>query len=104
MALVPEVKKQWVEALRSGQYLQCRNRLHNDAGGYCCLGVLGCVIGAVRDENYGTRLSYKDREFTVNDIPLKHYQLSTFVKFNDTEQKSFAEIADAIESDPSLTA
>lgn len=38
-----EVKAQWVEALRSGEYHQGTGRLHHISGGqslYCCLGVL----------------------------------------------------------------
>lgn len=34
-----EVKKKWVEALRSGEYQQCKRALHTNEG-YCCLGVL----------------------------------------------------------------
>lgn len=35
----PEIKKQWIEALRSGEYTQTNMRLKTDEG-YCCLGVL----------------------------------------------------------------
>jgi hypothetical protein len=35
-----EIKKRWVEALRSGEYEQGRKHLHPEAGKYCCLGVL----------------------------------------------------------------
>lgn len=35
----PEIKKRWVEALRSGRYCQTKNWLR-DSAGYCCLGVL----------------------------------------------------------------
>lgn len=35
----PEVKKLWVDALRSGEYHQTKDRLKSDDG-YCCLGVL----------------------------------------------------------------
>jgi hypothetical protein len=38
-----EIKKQWVEALRSGNYVQGKHRLHQDIEGdqeFCCLGVL----------------------------------------------------------------
>lgn len=34
-----EVKRAWVEALRSGEYKQCTGRLRREDG-YCCLGVL----------------------------------------------------------------
>lgn len=42
----PEVKKLWLEALRSGEYKQCKGWLHsrNERGDtYCCLGVL-CAL------------------------------------------------------------
>jgi hypothetical protein len=35
-----EVKKIWLEALRSGEYKQTQLRLNNGQGGFCCLGVL----------------------------------------------------------------
>ena len=34
-----EVKKIWVDALRSGEYEQCKKKLYNGSA-YCCLGVL----------------------------------------------------------------
>lgn len=41
----PEIKQQWVDALRSGKYTQGRGRLRNQAGDFCCLGVL-CDLAA----------------------------------------------------------
>lgn len=38
----PEIKQEWVAALRSGKYKQGRKRLNTDDK-YCCLGVL-CEI------------------------------------------------------------
>jgi len=37
--MVPEIKAQWVAALRSGEYVKGRNHLQKD-GKFCCLGVL----------------------------------------------------------------
>lgn len=34
------IKKQWVKALRSGEYKQGRDQLRNDSDRFCCLGVL----------------------------------------------------------------
>lgn len=39
----PEVKHLWLNALRSGDYEQGREKLRNDKDQYCCLGVL-CEI------------------------------------------------------------
>lgn len=36
----PTLKKQWIEALRSGKYRQGRGSLRSESGEYCCLGVL----------------------------------------------------------------
>ena len=36
----PEIKQKWIEALRSGQYKQGRQRLRDEQGNFCCLGVL----------------------------------------------------------------
>ena len=33
----------WLEALRSGEYSQCKSRLHEPNVGYCCLGVFAKV-------------------------------------------------------------
>jgi hypothetical protein len=38
------LKDKWVKALRSGDYEQCRNSLHDEQG-HCCLGVLAIVSG-----------------------------------------------------------
>lgn len=35
----PEIKQEWIEALRSGDYKQTQEAL-KDQNGYCCLGVL----------------------------------------------------------------
>lgn len=43
--MTPELKQKWIDALESGNYQQCRGRLH-DGKGYCCLGVLCVVAGA----------------------------------------------------------
>jgi hypothetical protein len=44
--LNPEVKQQWVDALRSGNYPQGKFSLKTDSGKYCCLGVL-CEISPI---------------------------------------------------------
>lgn len=44
----PELKAKWIEALRSGKYLQGERRLRTLTSGkpdtYCCLGVLGDIF------------------------------------------------------------
>jgi hypothetical protein len=44
------MKEKWVAALRSGEYRQATGALTKD-GGFCCLGVLQCVVdGEVEHE------------------------------------------------------
>ncbi len=38
-----EIKRKWVEALRSGKYAQTKSHLR-DHTGYCCLGVLCDIV------------------------------------------------------------
>ena len=40
----PEIKANWLAALRSGEYTQAEGQLHDGGNKYCCLGVL-CVVG-----------------------------------------------------------
>ena len=42
----PEIKTAWIEALRSGDFTQARQVLHDPrSGGFCCLGVLSVLTG-----------------------------------------------------------
>jgi len=38
-----EHAEKWVNALRSGEYRQCKGKLSDGKGSYCCLGVLGKI-------------------------------------------------------------
>ena len=44
MAISKTIKAKWVKALRSGRYPQGTGKLGNKAEGFCCLGVLACVV------------------------------------------------------------
>jgi hypothetical protein len=52
--------KEWVEALRSGEYNQITGRLRSQQDGFCCLGLL-CDLGDAPWEGDGTL------HFTVRD-------------------------------------
>lgn len=39
-----KIRREWVEALRSGKYKQTRGRLRKDATHFCCLGVLCDIV------------------------------------------------------------
>lgn len=74
----PEIKKEWIAKLRSGEYKQIKKWIQ-DAEGYCCLGVL-CY--AVSVEAY---------------YELSDQTCITLINMNDEEGKTFHEIADWIE-------
>lgn len=102
-----DLKKLWVEALRSGKYKQTKGRLQSaDGNAYCCLGVLEhCVMGVEygpqyrRDANPDMLLYFvkNPKKATCKKADL----LSTGVQFwfmNDHKGMTFTEIADYIEA------
>lgn len=62
-----EIKTKWIEALRSGEYVQTKNALKNQ-NGFCCLGVL-CDIYAKSTETGAEWIPSKncETEFTFLD-------------------------------------
>lgn len=108
--LKPEIKRRWVEALRSGEYSQGQNELRPSLDSYCCLGVL-CDLYA-KDKAIPW-MTNKSKVFTMEGLsghlPLavvdwaSARQLSdlpnvavVLVDMNDGG-KTFSEIADYIE-------
>lgn len=43
MKLTKQLKQDWLDALKSGKYVQTTGQLHSEDNKYCCLGVF-CVI------------------------------------------------------------
>jgi len=85
-------KEKWLIALRSGEYQQVKENLYL-CDKYCCLGV-ACNVMGVSDKainGWGTptrALSHK--------IPKYFYEapwLEVLMEMNDTEEKSFKQIA-----------
>lgn len=99
--LPEEFKKKWLESLRSGEYKQGTDIMYSKySDGYCCLGVAGAICGASKEQ---MDRGYFDKD-TDDDIPVEYPDLllnadlrSTLICMNDTDQKSFSEIADWIE-------
>lgn len=48
----PEVKRKWVEALRSGKYKQGKERLCDKDNNFCCLGVLCDIYLSERNDEW----------------------------------------------------
>lgn len=114
-----ELKTKWVAALRSGKYQQTRRMLHrleddvDTDRGHCCLGVLceilkeeGKIISQIQDDDKVCEYYGKEDVLSSSDIPttiLTEIGLSVnaetnLINMNDDEHKTFAEIADYIES------
>jgi hypothetical protein len=90
-----EVKRKWIEALRSGDFKQWRGALVATDGHdrwLCCLGVGFCI--AKPDKDVGA--SWTDE--AAEAIGLTVEQREILVSMNDSEKRSFAEIADYIEA------
>lgn len=94
----PELKAKWVAALRSGKYRQAKEFLYEaNGGGYCCLGVLGCVLGIDQET-----LAYKGNmdgaayNFVYEHIN-KEQASNLAIRMNDAGVP-FSEIADYIEA------
>jgi len=105
--LNPEFKKKWVEALRSGEYIQGISQLHytdfkdeneiDIIDKYCCLGVACRVLGYTDKQilEYGN--IPKSFELVPSELKKDGGTQATLVMMNDEEGKSFNEIADWIE-------
>ncbi len=98
MKLPEEFKQKFVAALRSGEYVQCRNMMFDGQGGHCCLGVAAVLSGVPYNElvdSEGIEAYNKLPEAINNgfDNPTAIH----LIRMNDIEQNSFLEIADYIE-------
>lgn len=117
-----ELKKEWIDRLRSGRYDQTTGMLRNNLG-FCCLGVLCEVLvdegrlrrtelgynfvenGSGVTEMEGTLVPALKNEFgldiQVDDgretMPYMIHLQERLVRMNDSEKKPFAEIADYLE-------
>jgi hypothetical protein len=107
--LNPELKKKWIDALRSGKYNQGRTYLAKN-NNYCCLGVLADLSGNLTDEKEnGIRFCKTNEEspkgkgwscvslWAESDILINKEQKSKLIRMNDEENRTFPEIADYIE-------
>jgi hypothetical protein len=90
-----ENAKKWVAALRSGKYKQGMYGMHRLDDSHCCLGVAHLVMGDNRDPDaygaVGTWLGIPAPESYWGGC-------GEFVHLNDHQRKTFAEIADYVET------
>jgi len=110
-----ELKRVWLEALRSGDYKQTTGTLHNtDDGGFCCLGVAAYVWGIADTKAIGVSLSraedydddiegpsyvYRTLDITIMGSSVgRHKVVEKGITMNDNGEP-FTAIADMIERD-----
>lgn len=107
-----ELLDKWLEALRSGKYPQGR-RFLKKGGAYCCLGVLQMTVDGkcerYPDDTHGYRALPSQEWLARNGVKFSGWGDCGQIPFlptlscsatdaNDVKEKSFAEIADAIEA------
>jgi hypothetical protein len=96
-----ELKNKWVTALRSGEYKQGTEKLLNQDGSRCCLGVL-CAAASVPDAvlgNAGTLGAIGQLSLLGDSTSVDTADLQTKLwRMNDVYDESFAKIADYIEA------
>ena len=97
-------QKQWVEALESGRYKQCRHVIMNNSGGHCCLGVAGAIAEIDMTFNLDVYEDIKewlglcDKSGTVGVV--ERARLRSFTTMNDGEHLDFRSIAKYARKNP----
>lgn len=94
-----DIAIKWVEALRSGKYVQGHGQLHNAQDNtYCCLGVLCDITGTSLDENINLSPAQKNATSlsTSNGI---YNSLNECLSEKNDNGMSFTDIADIIEKE-----
>jgi hypothetical protein len=94
-----EIKKKWMAALRSDKYQQIRKRLRKGKTGMCCLGVLCDIVepklwfhNKHRGFTYEGQKSFPPKGL-VRNVGLYSQTIDKLVEMNDSQNKSFKEIA-----------
>lgn len=96
-----EVQKLWIDALRSGKYIQGKGYLKKE-NKFCCLGVL-CDLAAKDGSQwqwsgvkFGKRSGIPPQE-VVHYVNLSETEVTKLINMNDLSRKTFSDIADYLE-------
>lgn len=102
--MTPEIKTKWVEALRSGKYkqgfLHLKHSNMKKEVSYCCLGVLCEVLNApvtMKGNFYFFKTGDFISQYSISKKILPDFVQTILAGFNDSQRKSFNEIAGWIE-------
>lgn len=115
-------QKLWLEALRSGEYTQTTEVLHNlETGGVCCLGVAAILFktketrvqdGLCEERSHKEKVRWYDFEqavappYVVRNLSLRSQSgvpvciTHTCLTDMNDEGKTFEEIADIVQANP----
>lgn len=96
-------RKEWADALRSGDYRQGSGSLYGPRSGgcYCCLGVACSLAGYTNEELFGIGVGTSIdtiRNFYEEDLKLTPLDISNLISMNDAKRMSFNEIANYIDT------
>lgn len=94
-----KLKKEWIDALKSGKYKQGQYTLRNRNDEYCCLGVLADVCDNTGWSRYAdiwlhSNSGGSSAYLSISDLDMQTQLVLT--EMNDS-RKDFLEIADWIE-------
>ena len=108
-----DIKKKWVDALRSGEYKQGKGQLRNSKGEFCCLGVLCdlAVKEGIVKELAECDVFYYDGDTLTPPPSVKEWagsdlecldiegegEFEFYAELNDYDDLTFDQIADLIE-------
>lgn len=103
-SMSPDLKAKWLEALRSGRFMQGHYQLRTLSGKFCCLGVL-CVVAGVEINNEGTMPSGTKNYDSIRKLGVPWNIEQRLIEMNDgdggafgqVDPAEFSEIADYIE-------
>jgi hypothetical protein len=101
--LIGPNQRAWLDALRSGAYPKGRGHLF-DGQSYCVLGV-ACIAAGEKFVPYYENFSCLGNvaclpSKVVSWLDIRPYVELQLISLNDTNGKTFAEIADTIEANP----
>lgn len=95
----PAIKDEWVKALRSGDYEQGKDRLHDKfRDTFCCLGVLAAVVPEIGADQIRNDSKYNLTPCSLCIAGLSQSEQTMLISMNDAHADTFAQIADYIEA------
>lgn len=93
-----ELRRRWLEALRSDNFRQCKQVLKTEDGALCVCGVL-CQVSDEGKYDIKGKFVFREEIYDI-EAPTEFLNITTqcrLIKMNDEQDKTFLELADYIE-------